>query len=106
MIFIIRQFIGGGIPAGIYQLSDQGVYSTENLVQFMALAFNKKVRYWSLPKFIYRLLKRNNHTQKYRIGSLDKLLGNLSIDNSKISNALGESVLPFTTEEAFKDYLK
>lgn len=102
LTFIIEQFANGQLPAGVYNVADNGKYSTKEIVEMIGDALNRKVRKWDLPQGLYRrfLTKGNGKIS----GMFKKLLGNLSVDTRKLQKTINK-VLPFKSPDAFKDFL-
>jgi nucleoside-diphosphate-sugar epimerase len=103
--FVVRKFIALEPPPGIYHVADKGVLSSSQLVEFVAKATHKKLKIWKWPRGLKPLIFSKNQ-QAFRVAKLNKLLGDLSVDTDKLQNALNREELPFSTENAFKDFLK
>jgi nucleoside-diphosphate-sugar epimerase len=104
LIHVIDHFISNKNESGIYHVSDPGTLSTSELVDIMSKTMNKNIQKWNLPSSLYQRMVKSSKPGKLR-SMFAKLLGDLSVDNSKLQKALGENKLPFTTEEGFKDFL-
>jgi len=72
--------------------------STSDLMKIIANASGKKVRLFSLPYGILRILCQIVGKEK----ELEKLAGTLVVDSSKIHNLLGWKP-PFTLEQGIKE---
>lgn len=70
-----------------YLVSDEQDLSTPELVEMIATAMNKKAKIFSLPLIFLKVL--GLFTRK--TSSIDRLIGNLTIDNSKVFNELSWS---------------
>ena len=84
-----------------FLVSDGEDVSTPNLMKIIANALGKKVRLFSLPYGILRILCKIAGREK----ELEKLTGTLVVDSSKIRNLLGWKP-PFTFEQGIKETVK
>jgi len=99
---IVQHFVEHDIEQGIYHLADKEQLSSVQIVNLINESLSRKGRSFSFPGLIYkRAIRGRNKFSR----ALKKLLSNLSVDNSKLLNALGDNPLPYTSEEAFKDFL-
>ena len=81
-----------------FLVSDGEDVSTSDLMKIIANASGKKVRLFSLPYGILRILCKIAGREK----ELEKLTGTLVVDSSKIRNLLGWKS-PFSLEEGIKE---
>ena len=81
-----------------FLVSDGEDVSTPNLIKIIANALGKRLRLFSLPYSILRILCKIVGREK----ELEKLTGTLAVDSSKIRNLLGWKS-PFSLEEGIKE---
>ena len=99
---IVDHFISHSPAPGIYHLADEDKVSTVKMVELISTALDKKQKTFSLPGFIYRSAMKSTG----RIGQiLKKLLSNLSVNNNKLLKVLAKNPMPYSSENAFKDFL-
>lgn len=103
---VVEHFVEHKVRTGIYHVADPGKVSTYQLFCMVSDALHKKVRSWQIPAFLYkRYLRYRQHGPA--IGRmLHKLLGDLSVDSSKLQEALKENPMPYTSEEGIRDWLR
>lgn len=49
LCWVILKLISRDIPSGVYQVADDGTFSTNDLIRLMAGSLNKKARLWKIP---------------------------------------------------------
>jgi nucleoside-diphosphate-sugar epimerase len=100
--FVVQQILERkDIPSGIYNIADDGSLSTNDLIEIIAAASNKKGRIFSIPKKLVTAIARFGDLINLPLNSerLDKLTENFVVDNTKIKDALQIDRMPISTKE-------
>jgi nucleoside-diphosphate-sugar epimerase len=100
--YVIQQILEREeIPSGIYNLADDEALSTNELIELIASATNRKVRILNIPKkLIYTIAKIGDVLHlPLNTERLDKLTENFVVSNAKIKTALGIEKLPTSVRE-------
>jgi len=84
-----------------FMVSDGQDVSTPDLIKMIAIAMNKKEILFFLPIYVLKVLCRIIGKEQ----ALNKLIGTLLVDSSKIRNLLGWNP-PFTLEEGIRETVK
>ena len=93
--FIISEILKGNIDDGIYNLSDSGTLSINQLVETIGKADNKNVRILKLPKPIINFIAKVGDIFTFlplNSEKLQKLTENYIVDNSKLINNLNQEL--------------
>lgn len=103
LIAVVRACLQHPIENGVYHIADDEAVSTYDLVNLIAEARDKKLRTLPIPGFLIKLLIwiLNIVPNKYG-NTLNKMLGNMEVDNAKIKTALGWETMPHSTHEAIQ----
>lgn len=104
LCFVISELIKReDIPSGVYNLADDGYFSTNELVTLISNQFNRKPIILNIPKSFIKsvfgfggFLGLSWNTRK-----LQKLTENYRVDNSKIKKVL-KNTLPIKSKEGLK----
>jgi len=96
VVFVIRQMIEKNIPSGIYQVADDQLLSTNQVVALIAESFIMKERIWKLNKKLICQLAKAGDLLKLPLNSerLKKLTDSYLVPNQKLKNALGIEKMP------------
>lgn len=108
LCFVINEILKNeSIPSGIYNMADDGVISTNQLIALIAKSKNKKEIILRLPKKIILFLAKLGDIFKLPLNSerLKKLTESYVVSNNKIVTAIGKP-LPVKTEEGLMHTLK
>jgi nucleoside-diphosphate-sugar epimerase len=100
--FVVQQILERkDIPSGIYNIADDGVLSTNYLIEIIAAASNKKRRILYISKKLVTAIARLGDIIHLPLTTerLDKLTENFVVDNTKIKEALQIDKMPITTME-------
>jgi nucleoside-diphosphate-sugar epimerase len=100
--YIIQQILEREeIPSGVYNLADDEALSTNELIELIASAINRKVRILNIPKkLIYAIAKIGDVLHlPLNTERLDKLTENFVVSNAKIKFTLGIEKLPTSARE-------
>jgi len=99
LTYLINQLIEKHIEQGIYQVADDEALSTNELIQLIASAQNRKYRIWNIPKKpILYIAKIGNYLHiPLNSDRLKKLTESYVVSNRKIKNALNIEKMPFSS---------
>lgn len=101
LCFVIKELIENNeIPSGIYNIADDQSLSTNELVETMGVALDKKAIIWKLPKGIVNIIAKIGDVLPLPVNSerLQKLTENYEVSNQKIKKAIGKE-FPLTAKE-------
>ena len=93
LCFVIRELLErDDIPSGIYNVADDEVLSTNELIKLIAKASERRPKLWKINPVLIRSLAKLGDILKLPLNTerLNKLTENYIVDNSKIKNALGK----------------
>ncbi len=96
------------ISGGAYQLSDDDVLSTNEVIQLIAETLHRKPRLWKLPPGLLTAAARAGDTLHLPLntGRLRKLTENYVVDNRKIKGALQISNFPIDARDGLVKTIK
>ena len=99
--FVTEKLISQEIPSGIYNLADDEVLSTNQLVEVIFNTLGKKAHIWKFGKGLVVIVAKIGDKLHLPLDSerLNKLTENYVVDNQKIKNALHITKMPFSTRE-------
>jgi nucleoside-diphosphate-sugar epimerase len=100
--FVVQQILERkDIPSGIYNIADDDALSTNELIELIAAASNKKRRILFIPKKVVTVIARLGDAIHLPLNSerFDKLTENFVVDNTKIKVALQIVRMPMTLKE-------
>ncbi|WP_160714430.1 NAD-dependent epimerase/dehydratase family protein [Chitinophaga solisilvae] len=105
--FTIREILFGNIQPGVYNLSDDEVLSTNELISLMGEVFAKPGKIWKINTKIIYLLAKLGDLLRLPLNSenLQKLTTNYMVSNQKIKAALNKP-FPLTAREGLIHTLK
>lgn len=101
LCFVIKELIENKkIPCGIYNVADDQSFSTNELVETMGVALDKKANIWKLPKGLVKIIAKIGDILPLPVNTerLQKLTENYVVSNQKLKKALGKE-LPLTAKE-------
>jgi nucleoside-diphosphate-sugar epimerase len=101
LCFVIKELLENEtIPLGVYQVADNEVLSTNELIELLGTSLGKKSSIWSIPVSWIRGVAKLGDTLHLPLNSerLHKLTENYVVSNQKIIKALGKS-LPVSSKE-------
>jgi nucleoside-diphosphate-sugar epimerase len=101
LTWIIQQLIEKDIEPGIYNIADDEVISTNEIIQLMANSLDKKPRIWSFPKGMINGTASIGNLLHLPLNQerLKKLTESYVVSNKKIKRALSIEKLPITASE-------
>jgi nucleoside-diphosphate-sugar epimerase len=100
------------IPSGVYNLADDEILSTNELIELIAVSTNRKARILSIPKKLINTITKIGDVLHLPLNTerLDKLTENFVVSNLKVKAALGIEKLRFTAKEGlvktFQSFIK
>jgi nucleoside-diphosphate-sugar epimerase len=101
LCFVIKELLENtAIPSGVYQVSDDTVLSTNELIQLLSVSLGKKDRVLNIPSSWVRGVAHLGDFLRLPLNTerLQKLTENYVVSNQKIVSAIGKS-LPVSTKE-------
>ena len=101
LCFVIKELIENeSIGSGVYQVADDNLLSTNELIQLLGTSLDKKNRIWSIPVSWISGLAKLGDVLHLPLNSerLQKLTENYVVSNQKIVEAIGKS-LPVKAKE-------
>jgi nucleoside-diphosphate-sugar epimerase len=102
LLYVIREIIRNkDIPSGVYNVSDDAVLSTNELVKLIAKVMNKSPKTWHIPKGLLKSVARVGDLARLPLNShrLQKLTESYVVSNSKLKSALKTDKLPVSAEQ-------
>ncbi|WP_264566693.1 NAD-dependent epimerase/dehydratase family protein [Flavobacterium sp. N3904] len=112
LCFVIKELLENEmIPSGVYQVADDEVFSTNELIRLLATTLGKKSKILNLSKNMIRAIAKSGDYLHLPLNSerLQKLTENYVVSNQKIVKAIGKS-LPVSSKEGliktFKSFRK
>lgn len=107
--YVIQQILEReDVPSGIYNLADDEVLSTNELIQIIADTTLQKAKILSVSKKIIYTIARLGDILRLPLNTerLDKLTENFVVSNTKIKAALGIEKLPLSAKEGLAKTIK
>ena len=103
LCWVILQLLNKDIPSGVYQVADEGTFSTNQLIRLMAASLNKRAKLWAIPASLITACARVGDKLHLPLTSerLKKLTESYKVDNSKIGEPL-----PMSAENGLKKTFK
>lgn len=99
--YIVVKLIKEQIASGVYQIGDDEPISTNELINLIAKALDRKPKVWSMPKWIILSLTKIGDILKLPLNSerLKKLTKSYIVSNQKIKQALQIKNLPISAKD-------
>ena len=100
--YVIQQILEREeIPSGVYNMADDEVLSTNDLIQLIAATTHKKAKIFTVPKKIIYAIARLGDILRLPLNTerLDKLTENFVVSNTKIKAALQIEKMPISAKE-------
>ncbi|MGL4518566.1 MAG: NAD-dependent epimerase/dehydratase family protein [Phocaeicola sp.] len=103
LTFIIGKMMEQPVETGIYHMADDEALSTNELIEVMCEAMNKKATIWKISKRVMATLAAVGTTLHLPLNSerLQKLTENYEVSNQKIKRALQIEKMPTKAQEGF-----
>lgn len=100
LCFVIKQLLEKDTPSGVYNVADDDVLSTNEVVQILAKASDKKPILWKIPSFLIKGLADMGGILRFPLNPerLRKLTESYVVSNQKIKRALNQH-FPIKAEE-------
>jgi len=107
LCFVIKALINKEVSSGIYNVADDQALSTNEVVEILAEANEKKISLWHIPKPILIGIAKFGNVLKLplNVERLDKLTASYRVSNIKIINAIGLQ-LPINAKEGLIETAK
>jgi len=104
LLFVIQQFIENDIESGTYQIADDELLSTNELIHLMADSMNRKTHIWNISPNLIKLMAKSGDRLGLPLNSerLKKLTESYVVSNLKLKKALGIEKMPYTAIEGMK----
>ena len=93
LCFVIRELLErDDIPSGVYNVADDEALSTNELINLIAEASNRKPKLWKISPVLIKSIAKMGDILKLPLTTerLNKLTESYVVDNSKIKNTLGK----------------
>lgn len=100
--YVIQQILKReDIPSGVYNLADDEIVSTNELIELIAASTNRKAWIVFIPKKLISVMARLGDIFRLPLNTerLDKLTENFVVSNTKIKTALNIERLPTSAKE-------
>lgn len=96
------------IPSGVYNLADDEIVSTNELIELIAASTNRKAIIFPIPKKLINTIAKIGDILHLPLNTerLDKLTENFVVSNTKIKAALGIEKLPVSAKEGLTKTIK
>jgi nucleoside-diphosphate-sugar epimerase len=101
LIFIIKELIDReGIPSGVYNVADDKVLSTNEVISILTESQNKKPKIWKVPKGLIKSFSKLGDILRLPLTTerLQKLAESYEVSNQKIKFAI-EKDLPVSAKD-------
>ncbi|MDQ1141134.1 NAD-dependent epimerase/dehydratase family protein [Pedobacter agri] len=100
LCFVIANLLNKDISSGVYNVADDEVLSTNDVVEILASSMNKKAKLWAIPHKYIRIIAKIGDVLKFPLNTerLNKLTENYIVSNTKIKNELNAE-LPISTKQ-------
>ncbi len=108
LTFVIGKLLDTPVESGIYNMADDDALSTNELIEVMCSAMNKKARIWSVSRKMIELAAKSGDVLHLPLNSfrLTKLTENYVVSNNKLKKALGISSMPVDAREGLRYTIK
>ncbi len=107
LCFIINELINNEIiPSGVYNIADDEILSTNELIKLIAMSLNKKPFILNIPKFLIKYLSKLGDLFKLPLNTerLSKLTETYVVSNQKIKNAINKPLPISATSGLLKTF--
>lgn len=101
LIYVIEQILTAPIPSGVYNIADDEVLSTNEIIKVISAATSGKTNIWNIPSYLIKICICLGDLFHLPLNSflLDKLRENYCVSNEKIKTALQIEKLPVSARE-------
>ncbi len=102
--FVVKGMVDKEVDSGIYNISDDEVLSTNDIIRLMADSLGQNPRIWNLPEKSIKLLARCGDVLKLPLNSerLGKLTESYVVSNKKIKEVLEIQKMPVSAIDGMK----
>ncbi|MGY4383071.1 nucleoside-diphosphate-sugar epimerase [Pedobacter sp. UYP24] len=100
LCFVINELVANRIPCGIYNVCDDEVLSTNEVVLILSESLAKRPRLWNIPSLLIRLIAKIGDQIRLPLSTerLNKLTENYIVNNCKIKSAIKKD-FPLSSRE-------
>lgn len=101
LYFVIKEILTGKVPSGVYNVSDDGAFSTTELVSIIAEINNKRLSIWNIPQPLIKMIAKFGNIFRLPLNEerLEKLTENYLVSNEKLKQTLGIEKMPVSARE-------
>ncbi len=98
----------GNVRSGIYHISDDDVFSVNQLLKTMADIEGKKISFMKIPRWLFKLLANIGDKLKlpFNNETLGKLVNDSFSDNGKLKKELNIEKMPYSTKKGLEITIK
>lgn len=106
--FVVRRLIEVPVPSGIYNIADDELLSTNELVGLIAESLGRKPKIWNLPKGLITSFATIGDILRLPLNSerLKKLTESYVVSNAKIKSVLKLDKMPVSATNGMMDTLR
>jgi len=101
LLFILKELIEReDIPSGIYNVSDDEPFSTNDLISLIAVSQNRRYKIWYITKGVIENFAKIGDIfhLPFNTDRLQKLTASYLVSNEKVKNVIGKP-LPFSSKD-------
>jgi len=101
LLFIIKELIErDDIPSGVYNMADDEVLSTNDLISILAASLDRKAKIWNVSRSLIQFLGKLGDLLRLPLTTerLQKLTESYLVSNQKIKSAMGKD-LPVSAKD-------
>lgn len=108
LTFVISGLLDKDVESGIYNMADDDALSTNELIDVMCAAMDRKAHIWKVNASLIRFCARIGDVLHLPLNSfrLDKLTENYVVSNAKIKKALGIERMPVEARSGLTKTIK
>jgi len=108
LTFVLKQMLVLDIPAGIYNVTDDGFLTMREITTLMGSVLHKKVRIWNWNKSVICFIARIGTLLHlyFNVHLLRRLSANFVVSNEKIKKALGIEKMPHSMEDGLRKSIR
>ena len=106
--FVIDKLLENPVESGIYNMGDDASLSTNELIEVICKAMDKKPHIWKLNRVVVKIMAKVGDVLHLPLNSfrLDKLTENYVVSNDKLKHALGIAHMPMDARTGLTKTIK